>query len=286
MLAGLLATEMSAINSNQHVVCVLGMHRSGTSLLARLLNLLGVELGDPNLLTSEPSSFNPKGYWEHQELTLISDAILHRCGGSWDNPPQLQQGWQTNPSLDDLRLKAISVITSQFQHTSLWGWKDPRTCLTLPFWKYLLSGLRYVVSLRHPLSVARSLEYRDNFSAEKSFYLWLTYVSCALKYSEDEDRLIVFYEDLIDDVQRNLMTLAEFIGMPDRGVSPAVVSAAEQFIEPTLQHYRETNDLSNPRSELEAGALALYDCLRNSRSNSHLSRQLSKVDRLMQKPPR
>src|SRR5258706_8380174 len=72
---------------DQDIICVLGMHRSGTSLLARILNLLGVDLGPAEVLTTEPIAHNPKGYWEHHEITAISDAILKRYGGSWDEPP-------------------------------------------------------------------------------------------------------------------------------------------------------------------------------------------------------
>ena len=80
---------------NQDIICVLGMHRSGTSLLARILNLIGVDLGPDEVLTTEPVADNPKGYWEHHEITAISDAILKRHGGSWDEPPLLPPGWET-----------------------------------------------------------------------------------------------------------------------------------------------------------------------------------------------
>lgn len=68
------------------MICILGMHRSGTSLLTRILNLIGVYLGSDEALTVEPAEANPKGYWEHHEITSISDAILKRPGGSWDAP--------------------------------------------------------------------------------------------------------------------------------------------------------------------------------------------------------
>ena len=88
---------------NHEIICVLGMHRSGTSLLTRLLNLLGVELGPNQFLTTEPLNDNPKGYWEHKELTLISDEILHRFGGRWDQPPTFSPEWQNDPALDRLK---------------------------------------------------------------------------------------------------------------------------------------------------------------------------------------
>lgn len=65
----------------QDIVCILGMHRSGTSALTRVLNLIGVDLGSEEILTTEPVADNPKGYWEHGEITAISDAILKGTEG-------------------------------------------------------------------------------------------------------------------------------------------------------------------------------------------------------------
>ena len=59
------------------VICALGMHRSGTSVVARMLNLLGVYLGTDQSV-SGTSEDNPKGYWEHHAIVLLNDEILDR----------------------------------------------------------------------------------------------------------------------------------------------------------------------------------------------------------------
>src|SRR5262245_10574709 len=161
------------------------MHRSGTSVLARLLNLLGVELGREDQLTTEPIADNPKGYWEHHQLSAISDEILHHYRGRWDEPPLFPPDWETDPALSDLKQRGRQLIAEQFAAAALWGWKDPRTCLTLPFWQQLLPHLWYVICLRNPAAVARSLARRDSFSADKSFSLWLTYVESALTHTQN-----------------------------------------------------------------------------------------------------
>src|SRR5450432_1366051 len=175
---------------NQDIICILGMHRSGTSALTRVLNLIGVDLGANEALTTEPVADNPRGYWEHHELTAISDAILKRYGWSWDDPPLLPPGWETGAAIDDLRQRAQQLIKDQFAEVQIWGWKDPRTCLTLPFWQQLLPNMRYIICLRNPVDVARSLEHRDHLSPEKSSLLWLTYVSAALRHSDGNSRLV------------------------------------------------------------------------------------------------
>ena len=250
-------TETTGV-CKQDIVCILGMHRSGTSLLTRLLNLLGVELGSPEDFTTEPFADNPKGYWEHYPIAAISDAILKRYGGSWDEPPLLPPAWETGAAIDDLRHRAQQLI-QEFAEVQLWGWKDPRTCLTLPFWQQLLPNLRYVICLRNPVDVARSIEQRDSLSAEKSSNLWFTYVSSALNYTEGKPRLVMFYEDVMDDCLRELQRMAEFLGKPEQAKQVDVQEAVHEFMEKGLQHYRASivQATANPRIDLRAKALYL-----------------------------
>src|ERR1051326_3937827 len=140
--------ERSAM-SDAKVVCVLGMHRSGTSLITRMLNFLGVDLGPEEHLL-EPAECNPKGFWEHQGFVAINDAVLEQLGGHWDEPPRCSSGWERLPKLNALKTRARSLIQKEFATAQQWGWKDPRTCLTLPFWQDLLPSMHYVLCGREP----------------------------------------------------------------------------------------------------------------------------------------
>jgi hypothetical protein len=63
-------------------VAVLGMHRSGTSAAARVVNLLGVPLlASDDLLPAD--GVNPRGYWESERLLRANDELLEAAGGSW-----------------------------------------------------------------------------------------------------------------------------------------------------------------------------------------------------------
>ena len=65
------------------------MHRSGTSVLTRCMNLGGLYLGKPEDLIYDPDNpSNPKGHWEHKEFVEINETILEYLDGSWDNPPE------------------------------------------------------------------------------------------------------------------------------------------------------------------------------------------------------
>lgn len=260
---GFVCDSVGFMGDEREIVCVLGMHRSGTSLLARVLNLLGVELGPQTKLTTEPREANPKGYWENHDLTSISDALIKRFGGTWDEPPIFPAGWHDDTAVADLRARAQLLIEEQFAASTLWGWKDPRTCLTLPFWQSQLSGLKYILCLRNPLEVAASLERRDGFSIEKSCALWLIYVLSALDHTDDDSRLMLFYEDLMSDSSNTLDRIAKFLG---RTVDAETRKSIEQFVDPTLYHHQLTKI-----SEAENDALALYHALREG--NAYTTKQ-------------
>jgi hypothetical protein len=108
---------------NLRVVCVLGMHRSGTSLIARILNLLGLFLG-PDQHLMKATEDNPRGYWEHQTISDLNEEILRCLGGSWDAPPQFVTRWETRPDLGDLRQRASALLREDFAEGEAWGWRD------------------------------------------------------------------------------------------------------------------------------------------------------------------
>ena len=118
------------------IVCLAGMHRSGTSMAARLLNRCGLDLGDEgDLLPPRPD--NPDGFWEHREFVAVNDAVLDALGGSWDVPPPDRPDWARDPvllSAPSSRSRARGALP---QWSTL-GWKDPRNSLTLSLWRLLV----------------------------------------------------------------------------------------------------------------------------------------------------
>jgi len=250
---------MTADDGKQKVVCILGMHRSGTSAVARIVNLLGVDLGSPEVLAFEPAHDNAKGHWENTEIASINEAIFRNYHGSWHEPPTFPTAWELSPELAGLRADAERLIKDQFAHSSLWGWKDPRTCLTLPFWRQLLSEVHYILCLRNPVDVASSLEHRDQFLSEKSFHLWATYVSSALQYTEGKPRIVVFYQDVVDDSATEFSRLAQFLGQPELAGDEDLRDKVQSFVEKGLQHHQSTelDTLCNSTSGRTAKALYL-----------------------------
>src|SRR5712691_7213780 len=111
-------------------VAIAGVHRSGTSLVARALSSCGLYLGDDNDLMP-PGAGNAEGFWENLKFVEINDEILNEFGAGWDFPTGLPPNWQHDPRLEAVRRKALR-LTDGFARFEPWGWKDPRTSLTLP----------------------------------------------------------------------------------------------------------------------------------------------------------
>lgn len=242
------------------MICVLGMHRAGTSATTGALSRLGLHVGPPERLMPSRDD-NPAGFFEHQALSDLNDEILRRLGGTWDEPPALRAGWQDDPGLGDLRDRARGLLREDFGAAPLWAWKDPRTCLTLPFWQPLLPGPRYVLCVRNPLDVARSLQVRNGFSIQKGVTLWMQHMTSAVRHLTSAPVLVVAYNDLLDLTEIEVGRLAAYVG-------PHVPSAAERdaaigSITATLRHQQSAPaDLFEPAGAWH-DASAFYVFLRS-----------------------
>ena len=124
---------LKTAQASNSAVCIAGAHRSGTSMLARLLHACGLELGPESELMPAQAD-NPDGFWENIRFVALNDEILNELGGAWDLPPE--RDFQSD-RLDPLRTKA-ELLIQDFSPSAHWGWKDPRNSLTLPFWQELL----------------------------------------------------------------------------------------------------------------------------------------------------
>src|SRR4030095_16206787 len=153
-------------------LCIAGMHRSGTSMVARLLQACGLFLGPEKELGFDTNNGEP--HFENVRFVALNDEILSRLGGSWNNPPEFRAGWEVTPEVEALKAQAAQTI-NRFSSQRLWGWKDPRNSLTLPFWRRIVPELRLVICLRNPLEVAHSLRKRGDLIGIPWFQLWLTY---------------------------------------------------------------------------------------------------------------
>lgn len=225
-------------------------------MVASLLEGLGVYLGTAEELF-DPLPDEPRSHWEHRSLRVVNDTLLARHGGGWDDPPVLPLGWEHATALADLGAQGQAHMTASFAGHPAWGWKDPRTCLTLPFWRRLQPDARYIICLRHPIEVARSLRARDGFTLAHGLRLWLAYTAAAVVHTDGQPRLFLFYDDVLRQPAATVSALGHFVGAS--GASSAVAIAR------VAQDRRHHHYVDRPRAHGygEHTVMPLYAALRN-----------------------
>ncbi|MBV8371297.1 MAG: hypothetical protein JO036_20465 [Candidatus Eremiobacteraeota bacterium] len=183
------------------VVFVVGMGRSGSSALARLLSLCGGVL--PRRLL--PANYgNPAGYWEPQEALEFNDRFLSAHGSSWYDPGLALQ--LDPPGLADRRRfveELTGFLAGGFGDDGPLIVKEPRISALLPYWIAAATRLgfapKFVHLVRAPDEVASSLAARDDLSVAHSYALWLKYNLLAERHARGAPRTFIMYEEMMRD---------------------------------------------------------------------------------------
>lgn len=208
-------------------VFVVGMHRSGTTVVTRAINAMGI----PTCVESDLAPGwvgNPEGHWESLTLMRIDDALLRGADAAWFCPPPLGDVRWSFPTA---RTEFDSV-----HPTPQWVAKDPRLCVTLPFWRSALARpLVAVLMLRDPLEIAASHASRDGFPLRFGLALWERHMQHALRALAGLPVLVVRYDELLADPGGWSATAAAFLSA--HGVDASAVGAAG-VVDPSMKHER------------------------------------------------
>jgi hypothetical protein len=231
-------------------VCVLGLGRSGTSLAARALNLLGVDLGPPERMLPA-SDWNPAGFWEQEPIMRLNEEILERFGGSYEEPPDLPEGWQRDPRVGDLPGRAAELVADLFADGRRWGFKDPRTVLTLALWQDVVGEMAYVICARDPFEAAAShLVGFPDYDTEHFLGLWLRSNAAALRQTAGRRRVVVLHEEWFSDPGAVAQRLHGLIG--EGPVDEAIAAAIRDTVMPELHRQRAGTDGADAPLEVRA----------------------------------
>lgn len=246
------------------VIFVLGMHRSGTSAITRVINLLGAGLPD-NLMPA--NSDNVSGYWESKNIAFINNQILQLADTSWFDNQNISEEWLLSLPLQELRDSAKQLIHDIFAgtHQQSLVIKDPRICRLLPFWHNLLDDIAidysHIHIVRHPEEVFASFklryetpEYRSAaiIHRPKLNLLWLRYVLDAEKYSRHKKRHFVNYQNLVDFPNETIKQLSEFLNdfSSELAVTESNKTQLNNFISKRHKHHKFTNNKIHPELSL------------------------------------
>lgn len=256
---------------NPKALCVLGMHRSGTSTVARAINLLGVHLGDEAKMMPATSA-NAEGYWEHLEIYDLHVRLLERMGCDWDVSEPLPDNWVQAEAVRPFKDELAKILAANFANHPLWAWKEPRTCILLPLWREVLAksetDLAFLFVVRNPLEVAGSVMRRDGVPFSKALGIWFHHNIVALKDAAGLPAVFLSYEKLLDSWEPELRRCAAGLGLDWPKDEARFREAMNMFIQPGLRHNRSSSEqlktLPAPVRELyqlllEAGTLPVYD---------------------------
>lgn len=229
------------------VAIIIGMHRSGTSVLTRAVRSMGFELGE-NLL--EPNDENIKGFYENQAIVSFNDRLLCHMDLSWDSIGFVWEEDFNAAKYEELVAEARYILQDNFKDAPLWAVKDPRLCILLPFWKKVLKSLgapglkiSYILCLRNPLESFYSQNRRHKLdpsfhivgsNLETFLLMWYTNIRKAI-LSIDPDRCIcVSYERLLEKPKEEYKRIASFLSIEPN--TEAIETFANSYIDQGLKH--------------------------------------------------
>jgi len=246
-------------------IIVLGMHRSGTSALAGVLNCLGVTLG-PRLLAGE-ADVNERGFWEHAEIVEIHDALLGLLGSRWHDILPLPEGWNEDERVEAFRRRLVQVVVRDFSRAALWAVKDPRMCRLAPLWLEILdeAGVDpvFIHIYRHPFEVVRSLEKRDRMTPAKALFLWLDHNLQAEFFTRGYARVFVSYSAVLTQPRATIARIGKYLGLTWPRPLDEATDDIDAFLTPNLRHYVVEDSFSDtaigPDDDLAAETLSTLD---------------------------
>ncbi len=255
------------LTSQKKIIFVLGMHRSGTSLITKAIQAVGANLGN-NLMPAEQS--NPKGYWEDLDVFHFNERLLDFINIRWDIPSTLVTVDFNDTKFDEWRREAIQLLRIKVENYDLLAIKDPRISLLIPFWEAAAKSIKvdidYVISIRNPLDVSRSLIKRDKFNETKGLILWLNYNYKILQGLCNNNRSVIFvdYQKILNEPLNQLNRISYFItGSKTTTLTSTskIKDFIDTYISKELSHSFSTIDHLDHLDQSLSGITDLYRCL-------------------------
>jgi glycosyltransferase involved in cell wall biosynthesis len=187
-------------------IIVLGMHRSGTSAVMRVLEFMGAYVGEADQLT-KPSSQNAHGFFERRDARRICDALLHGSDSDWWRISKFDLDTVPHSVIKDQRADIQQMIEDLNTH-DIWALKEPRLCLLLPIIIRFLRDPVVVHVFRNPIEVARSLRFRNGFPTRAGLAMWEAYNIACLKHTKNVPRVSLNYDLLMQAPSKTIVDMS------------------------------------------------------------------------------
>lgn len=230
-------------------ILVSGMHRSGSSLVASILQSLGVNLGpDEEMVPADAS--NEAGYFENAPAVAVNDAFLAKNDLSWRILPAIE----TRTSLVgvDAYVESIGDVAANLDENRPWCLKDPRFSFLLPYWRTAAKPVSAIICLRRPDAVALSLKMRNDLSIGYGAALWELYTVAAMRNTRHMTRAVVVYEELLAKPKQTIEKLiAALPELSQLNPGADAIKAAVERVRRDLDHSKPVNGKDMPPAALD-----------------------------------
>ena len=244
---------------DNNALIILGMHRSGTSLLTGLLSQVGVKMG--RSLYAPQIGVNEKGFWEHEDIVDTHDELLLSLNSQWDDLLPLGEKWWKTDVVKPFSKRLTRLVERDFRDAPVWALKDPRMCRLLPAWIPILEAGKvkatFICMNRNPFEVAGSLQKRDHFSREKALVLWLLHSLSAELFSRGLPRVFIDFDQVVTNPVGVLSKIEQEAAL----VFPIPVNEAkkkiQEFVSPGLRHHK-ADRVDPPKEGLPLMAYKLH----------------------------
>jgi hypothetical protein len=233
------AAEQKGAVSRPVVLFVLGMGRSGTSALTRVLSLCGAT-APAGMLGADAS--NPRGYWEPRAALYLNEKFLYRHGSSYFDPTlRLQE----EGALGDEERAAFIAKIAAYLHTlpaaPLVVIKVLHISVLSDLWfeAARMAGfdVAAVIAVREPQEVIASLSKFMQASPQLSSALWLKYNLLAERDTRGLPRVVVDYVNFLDDWRREVKRISNILPID---LDTEDDGAVEEFLEQDLRRQRQS----------------------------------------------
>ncbi len=233
---------------NKELVVVLGMHRSGTSLLTKAIIELGYYSGDTMIAAKGD---NKKGFFENEKIVQLNDKILSELLLNWKQVDitYINRAKTFLPLLKEKYFtEAVNIISGLFSNSKKCVLKDPRISILIPFWEEVFKELsidyKYILSVRNPLEVSKSLVARGDVDFEDGVLLWLYYNTLIIKNLKNTV-CTVDYKEFFEDSFKVMQKLCEYLMVNYEDRNESIEKFCKEFFEKKLKHQSESNKKIN-----------------------------------------
>ena len=211
-------TPTTLVRSPRPII-ILGVDRSGTSLVSEIIWKWGAHSGDLSKL-QQANPNNPQGYWEYTPMQDLLGDLMDGTGLSYCHPDADRRMAEMADD-PEIRARAARLVEEMEAEGKPWFWKEPYLSVSLGFWEKLWKNPVYVIPVRHPYESALSFEkmflpppLRGGGIRIIAMFLlrWQHFMLSILAHSESNpSTLFVPYEKLLQNPAEQCRRLARFL---------------------------------------------------------------------------